>query len=94
MPVSRLRQAPPGLRDAVLKRAPGSVNVVNVGGTHTLVLLVSHEPAGQRDLSMPEVRTRITETLRARKEQLLRAAYLTAVRGGCEYGQLLCAPPA
>ena len=29
----------------------------------------------------PEVRARITETLRARKEQLLRAAYLTAVRG-------------
>ena len=30
---------------------------------------------------MPEARTRITETLRGRKEQLLRAAYLTAVRG-------------
>jgi hypothetical protein len=43
--------------------------------------VVSHEAAGQRDLSMPAVRTRITETLRARKEQLLRAAYLTAVRG-------------
>ena len=81
VPVSRLRQAPPALRDAVLNREPGSVNVVSVGGTHTLVLVVSHEPAGQRDLSMPEVRTRITETLRARKEQLLRAAYLTAARG-------------
>jgi peptidyl-prolyl cis-trans isomerase SurA len=81
VPVSRLRQAPPELRDAVLNRAPGSVNVVTVGGTHTLVLVVSHEPAGQRDLSTPEVRTQITGTLRARKEQLLRAAYLTAVRG-------------
>jgi peptidyl-prolyl cis-trans isomerase SurA len=81
VPVSRLKQVPPLLRDAVLKSVPGSVNVVTVGGTHTLVLVVSHELAGQRDLSMPEVRTRITETLRARKEQLLRAAYLTTVRG-------------
>jgi hypothetical protein len=29
---------------------------------------------------MPAVRGSVTETLRARKEQLLRAAYLTAVR--------------
>ena len=42
--------------------------------------MVAHEQAGQRDLSMPTVRERITQTLRARKEQLLRAAYLTAVR--------------
>jgi hypothetical protein len=81
VPVSRLKQAPPGLRDAVLNRAPGSVNVVIVGGTHTLVLVVSHEPAGQRDLSLPEVCTRNTETLRARKEQLIRAAYLQVPRG-------------
>jgi hypothetical protein len=44
------------------------------------VLVAGHEPAGQRDLSMPGVRERISETLRSRKDQLLRAAYLTAVR--------------
>ena len=80
VPVSRLRQAPPQLRDAVLNKAPGSVNVVSSGGAHTLVLVVAHEPAGQRDLSMPAVRDRITATLRASKEQLLRTAYLTAAR--------------
>jgi peptidyl-prolyl cis-trans isomerase SurA len=80
VPMSRLKQAPPQLRDAVLKKAPGSVNVVSAGGAHTIVLVVAHEPAGQRDLSMPPVRASVTETLRARKEQLLRAAYLTAVR--------------
>jgi peptidyl-prolyl cis-trans isomerase SurA len=78
--VSALRQAPAPLRDAVLKASPGTVSVVSVGGTHTIVLLVAHERAGQRDLSMPNVRERITATLRGRKEQLLRAAYLTAVR--------------
>lgn len=79
--VSRLKQAPAALRDAVLNKAPGSVSVASMGGAHTIVLVVSHEPAGQRDLSMPAVRASITDTLRARKEQLLREAYLTALRG-------------
>ena len=35
---------------------------------------------GQRDLSTPGVSDRITEGLKARKEQLLRTAYLTAAR--------------
>lgn len=80
VPVSRLRQAQPQLRDAVFKKAPGTVTVVSAGGNHTIVLVVAHEEAGQRDLTMPAVRDRITETLRGRKEQLLRVAYLTALR--------------
>jgi peptidyl-prolyl cis-trans isomerase SurA len=80
VPVSRLKQAAPALRDAVLNKAPGSVNVASVGGGHTIVLVVAHEQAGQRDLSTPGVREQITETLRGRREQLLRAAYLTSVR--------------
>jgi peptidyl-prolyl cis-trans isomerase SurA len=80
VPMSRLTQAPPPLRNAVLKKTPGTVNVVSVGGAHTIVLVVAHELAGQRDLSTPGMRERIIEILRARKEQLLRAAYLTAVR--------------
>jgi peptidyl-prolyl cis-trans isomerase SurA len=80
VPLSRLMQAPRPLRDAVLNKAPGTVNVASAGGAHTLVLVVAHEQAGQRDLSTPGVRERISETLRTRKEQLLRAAYLTAAR--------------
>jgi peptidyl-prolyl cis-trans isomerase SurA len=80
VPVSRLKQAPPQLRNAVLNKAPGSVNVASEGGAHTLLLVIAHEQAGQRDLSMPAVRERISEALRARKEQLLRSAYLVAAR--------------
>jgi hypothetical protein len=36
---------------------------------------------GERDLSTPGVRDVITQTLRGRKEQLLRTAYLSAARG-------------
>ena len=84
VPMSRLKQAPQQLRDAVLKKAPGTVNVASMGGAHTLVLVVAHEPAGQRDLSTPGVSDRITEGLKARKEQLLRTAYLTAARSDAD----------
>ena len=80
VPVSRLKQAPPQLRDAVLGKTPGSVNVVSAGGAYTLVLVIAHEQAGQRDLSTQGVKEQISGTLRSRREQLLRAAYLTAAR--------------
>ena len=35
VPVSRLKQAPPALRDAVLNKTPGSVNVASAGGGYT-----------------------------------------------------------
>ena len=80
VPMSRLKQAPPPLRDAVLKSTPGTVKVASMGGAHSLILVVSHEQAGQRDLSMPAVKERITTSLKGRREQLLRAAYITAAR--------------
>lgn len=80
VPVSALQRVPPPLRDAVLKAAPGTVNTVSLGGGHTLVLFIAKEAAGQRDPSMPEVRENITNMLRGRREQLLRAAYLSTLR--------------
>lgn len=80
VPLSRLKQAPPALQKVVLNKEPGTASVASVNGAHTLVLVVAHEQAGQRDLSTPGVRDRITETLRSRREQLLRMAYLTSVR--------------
>lgn len=80
VPISALNQAPPALRDAVLKSAPGTVSAVSGGGAHTLVLLVRKEEAGQRDLNTPGVRDQLTNTLKQRKEQLLRTAFLTAAR--------------
>ena len=45
-----------------------------------VVLVVAKDKAGQKDLSMPEVKERISRMLKGRKEQLLRAAYLTKLR--------------
>jgi peptidyl-prolyl cis-trans isomerase SurA len=84
VPVSRLNEAAPALRDAVLKTPVGTAKVVSAPGAHTIVLVVAHEKAGQRDLSMPEVKENITQTLKSRKEQLLRAAYLSAARADAQ----------
>ncbi len=84
VPTSSVKQAPPPLRDAVLQMAPGAARVVSQNGSHTIIYVVAREAAGQRDLSMPEVRERITQTLRGRKEQLLRTAYLTAARADAQ----------
>jgi peptidyl-prolyl cis-trans isomerase SurA len=84
VPVSRLRQAPAALRNAVLNKEPGSVSVVSAGGAHTIVLVVAHEQAGQRDLTTPGLRERITETLREQKTELLRTAYLTTLRSDAD----------
>ena len=78
---SALRQAPPQLRDAVMKSSPGTVSIVSMEGGHTIVLVLAHETAGQRDPGMPQVRDSITTTLRGRREQLLRTAYLSNARG-------------
>ncbi len=80
VPLSALKQAPPMLRDAALKSAPGTVSHVSAGGAHTLVLVVGKEDAGQRDLQTPGVKDGIATTLRQKREQLLRTAYLTATR--------------
>ena len=80
VPVSALRQVPPQLREVVMKSQPGTVNVVPMDGGYTIVALVARQAAGQRDPGMPEVRAGITATLRGRREQLWRTAYVEAAR--------------
>jgi peptidyl-prolyl cis-trans isomerase SurA len=86
VPISALRQpnVAPALRDAVLNSQPGSVRMVSIGGGHTIVLVVARDTAGQKDLSMPQVKDAITQTLRGRREQLMRAAYVAALRNDAE----------
>jgi len=80
IPTSALRQVPPALRDAVVKAQPGTVSVVPMEGGFTIVALIEKQAAGQRDPSMPQVKDGITQTLKGRREQLLRTAYVEASR--------------
>ena len=87
--VTALNQAPKPLRDTVLKLEPGNVDIVAMEGGYTLVALVAKQAKGQRDLSSPEVKNGITTTLRDRREQLLRTAYLSAIRNKANVVNLL-----
>jgi len=89
VPVSALRNAPPQLGNAVLKGNPGQVQLVSNGGAHTIVLVVAKDKAGQKDLSMPEVKEGITSMLKGRREQLLRASYLTNLRNDAQVNNVL-----
>lgn len=80
VPVSALNQAPPQMRDAVLKGTPGSARVISVNGGYIVVLVVGKDTAGQKDPSMPEVKKAITQALHDRREQLLRTAFLASLR--------------
>jgi peptidyl-prolyl cis-trans isomerase SurA len=80
VPISQLNRVPAPLRDAVLNTQPGSVNLVGIQGGQTIVLVVAKDTAGQKDPSMPAVREMINTTLKSRREELLRAAFLNSLR--------------
>lgn len=78
---TQLSRVPAQLRDVIRKTTPGNVGAATAGGGYTLVAVITKEPAGQRDLNSPGVHDSIKNTLHGQKEQLLRAAYLTDLRG-------------
>jgi len=80
VPLSTLQNAPPQLRDAVLKGTPGSARVLGANGAYTFVVVLAKDSAGQKDLGTPGVKESIGQGLRSRREQLLRTAFLGALR--------------
>jgi len=87
-PESALRNTDPFTRDAVMKLKPGQYSpIVTVANPSTkqvfgfrIVKLIAREPAGQRDLSNPQVNLAIRQQLIDRREQLLKAAYYEDLR--------------
>ncbi len=81
IPESSLNQADPSLKKLVITLKPGQVSQPIVLKDSTRILkLVAREAAGQRGINDPQVQQTIRDTLRDRKEQLLRAAYLAVAR--------------
>jgi peptidyl-prolyl cis-trans isomerase SurA len=82
VPESALNQSDPVLKKTVLSMRTGEVTqpiAVNKGG-YRILKLIAKEPAGQREITDPQVQTSIRDMLRNRKEQLLRSAYLVEAR--------------
>ncbi len=88
VPESALKSVDPATRDAVMKLKPGQytpiIPVINPANHQTygymIVKLMGKEPAGQRDLSNPQIQQNIRQQLRDRREQLLKAAYYESLR--------------
>ncbi len=81
IPESQLEQASVEIRRAIMSLQPGEISpIIESPEGFRILKLISREPAGQRKLDDPRVQQTIRETLRNRKEQLLRAAYYEIAR--------------
>lgn len=81
VPESSLNQSDPTLKRVVMGLKAGEVSQpVQLKDGVRILKLVAREAPGQRGISDPQVQQTIRDTLRSRKEQLLKAAYLATVR--------------
>ncbi len=81
VPESALEKANPELRKMVMSLGPNGISpIIHTQEGYRILKVISKEAAGQRDLSDPRVQQTIRETLRNRKDQLLRAAYYEVQR--------------
>jgi hypothetical protein len=80
VPQSRIDQAPPQLRQAVMSMKPGQVSTVTAGTVYTILALVAVQEPGQRELSDPEVKEAIRTGLKDRRVQLLQNAFISRAR--------------
>src|ERR1700676_780620 len=87
VPESALNQSDPALKKVVVGLKAGQVSqpiqVQTKDGARILILnLITRDSPGVRRISEPQVQQTIRDTLRNRKEQLLRLAYLAVARDG------------
>ena len=81
VPESALNQSDPALKKMVLGLKPGQVSPpIQLKEGYRILKLITRESPGLRGITDPQVQQTIRDTLRNRKEQLLRSAYLAIAR--------------
>jgi peptidyl-prolyl cis-trans isomerase SurA len=81
VPESALNQSDPALKKMVVGLKPGQVSPpIQVKEGYRILKLITRESPGLRGITDPQVQQTIRDTLRNRKEQLLRSAYLATAR--------------
>jgi peptidyl-prolyl cis-trans isomerase SurA len=81
VPESALNQSDPALKHIVLGLKPGQVSQpIQLKEGYRILKLITRESPGLRGINDPQVQQTIRDTLRNRKEQLLRSAYLAVAR--------------
>jgi peptidyl-prolyl cis-trans isomerase SurA len=89
IPVSVVQKYPAQLRDAVLNATPGSAKAMGDARGFVIVLVLGKDTAGQKDLGTPGVKDAISQSLKNRREQLLRSAYINNLRNGAVIENLI-----
>ena len=89
IPLSVVQKFQPQLRDAVLNAKPGSAKAIGDGKGFVIVLVLGKDTAGQKELGTPGVKDAISQSLKSRREQLLRSAYLDSLRNGAVIENLI-----
>ncbi|HVW12038.1 MAG TPA: peptidylprolyl isomerase [Bryobacteraceae bacterium] len=78
---SALDKSSPELKRLILAMRPGEISpILPSPEGYRILKLISHEPAGQRELNDPRVQQTIRDTLLSRKDQLLKQAYYAVAR--------------
>jgi peptidyl-prolyl cis-trans isomerase SurA len=81
LPESALNQSDPALKKMVVGLKPGQVSPpIQLKEGYRILKLITRESPGLRGINDPQVQQTIRDTLRNRKEQLLKAAYLAIAR--------------
>jgi len=81
VPESALNQSDPALKKIVVGLKPGQVSPpIQLKEGYRILKLITRESPGLRGITDPQVQQTIRDTLRNRKEQLLKAAYLAIAR--------------
>ena len=90
VPESALNQSDPVLKKTVVGMKPGQVSPpIQLKEGYRILKLITRESPGLRGISDPQVQQTIRDTLRNRKEQLLRLAYLAIARDGARVSNYL-----
>jgi len=90
VPESSLNQSDPELKHAVVVLKSGEVSpIIQLKDGYHILKLMAKEAPGQREISDPQVQQSIRDTLRNRKEQLLRAAYMAEARNSAKVTNFL-----
>ncbi|MDA0667200.1 MAG: peptidylprolyl isomerase, partial [Planctomycetota bacterium] len=90
IPKSSLDKADIALRRVVAALSPGDISpVVEADGQYRILQLIDREAAGQREFSDPRVQQVLRETLRNRRDQLLKAALIDAARSNARIDNYL-----
>src|SRR5882724_3736009 len=81
VPESALNQSDPALKKLVIGLKAGQVSPpIQLKEGYRILKLITRESPGLRGISDPQVQQTIRDTLRNRKEQLLKSAYLAIAR--------------